>query len=84
SQAGVPGLLRAACDRVIADRGFSLTHLVDPRVGIVRTCTRLPKDRTEPILPIVYQATLSNFNFRQAPPLERIATGKGLTAESAE
>jgi ribosomal protein S12 methylthiotransferase accessory factor len=70
--------------RVIASAAVSLTDLVDSRVGIVRSCTRLAKDRKEPTLPIVYQATLSNFDFRRAPDLERIATGKGLGDASAE
>jgi ribosomal protein S12 methylthiotransferase accessory factor len=57
--------------------------LVDSRVGIVRTCTRLPKDRREPAVPVVYQATLSNFDSRRASLLERVATGKGATAAVA-
>jgi ribosomal protein S12 methylthiotransferase accessory factor len=58
-------------------------ELVDSRFGIVRTCTRLPKDRREPAVPVVYQATLSNFDLRRAPVLERAATGKGATAAVA-
>lgn len=61
----------------------SLTDLVDARVGIVRSCTRLPKDWREPPLPVIYEATLSNFDFRRPINAERVASGKGLTDEDS-
>jgi ribosomal protein S12 methylthiotransferase accessory factor len=77
----VPGLL--AGDRTVtATSRPSFLGVVDSRVGIVRSCTRLAKDRREPARPIIYQATLSNFDFRRAPH-ERVTTGKGLTDDAA-
>ena len=35
-------------------------------------------------MPYLYQATLSNFDFRRAPPSERSAGGKGWTREDAQ
>jgi ribosomal protein S12 methylthiotransferase accessory factor len=61
-----------------------LTDLVDPRAGIVRSCVRVTKDWREPPRPVVYQATLSNFDFRNAPQSERMTSGKGLTAVESE
>jgi ribosomal protein S12 methylthiotransferase accessory factor len=62
----------------------ALTDLVDSRVGIVRSCTRLPKDWREPALPIIYQATLSNFDYRLPVDTERMASGRGLTDRDSE
>jgi ribosomal protein S12 methylthiotransferase accessory factor len=67
---------------VIAHARISLDDLVDPRVGIIRSCNRVPKARDEPSRPFVYQAILSNFDFRQAPA-ERIATGKAMDEMAA-
>jgi|SRR5579863_3023327 len=61
----------------------SLSELVDPRVGIIRSVVRLSKGREEPELPIVYQATLSNFDYRKGGPIERTASGKGRTDDAA-
>lgn len=62
---------------------MTLEDLVDDRVGIVRSCTRLSKGRTEPALPVVYQATLSHFDYRKGSVAERTASGKGATDEAA-
>jgi ribosomal protein S12 methylthiotransferase accessory factor len=62
---------------------MTLADAVDDRVGIVRSCTRLSKTRTEPAVPIVYQATLSHFDYRKGSAAERTASGKGLTDEAA-
>ena len=64
--------------------GYTLADLVDPRVGIVRSCERVAKDWREPRRPIVYRATLANFDFRRVPPLERMASGKGLTEHESQ
>lgn len=65
------------------DTRLELIDLVDPRVGIVRSSRRLPKDRREPSRPMVYQATLCNFDYRAGPD-ERTANGKGTTDADAE
>src|SRR5262249_26083641 len=57
--------------------------LVDPRVGIVNSCSRVRKDRREPALPVVFQATLSNFDFHKGSDVERTASGKGLSDDEA-
>jgi ribosomal protein S12 methylthiotransferase accessory factor len=62
---------------------MTLADVVDDRVGIVRSCTRLSKGRTEPAMPIVYQATLSHFDYRKGSVAERTASGKGVTDEAA-
>ena len=62
---------------------LSLNDLVDPRVGIVRRTWRLPRDRAEPAVPVIYQAELCSFDYRTAPE-ERAANGKGITESSAE
>jgi len=61
----------------------TLGDLVDARVGIVRSCTRLSKGRTEPVLPVVYQAVLSHFDYRKGSVAERTASGKGATDDAA-
>jgi ribosomal protein S12 methylthiotransferase accessory factor len=60
-----------------------LRELVDPRVGILRSCARVAKDWREPPVPIVFGAVLSHFDFRRAP-CERATSGKGLTESDAE
>jgi ribosomal protein S12 methylthiotransferase accessory factor len=66
--------------RSLIDADDALADLVDPRVGIIRSCTQVAKHWSEPPRPVVYQAILSNFDFRRVPVLERIASGKALTA----
>ena len=61
---------------------LALTDLVDSRVGIVRSCIRLPRDRREPSRPVLYEATLSNFDNRRVSH-ERTTTGRGLDRQSA-
>jgi ribosomal protein S12 methylthiotransferase accessory factor len=60
-----------------------LSELVDPRVGIIRSCRRLTKDRQEPGRPYIYQATLSHYDLRRASHAERAATGKGMSEGGA-
>ena len=61
----------------------SLWDLVDPRLGVIRSCRRLSKSREEPEVPIVYQAHLSHFDYRKADATERLTTGKGRTDDEA-
>jgi ribosomal protein S12 methylthiotransferase accessory factor len=63
---------------------YTLTDLVDARVGIVRSCGRVAQDWREPPWPIVYRATLANFDFRRVPELERLTSGKGVTERDSE
>src|SRR6185295_6827859 len=60
-----------------------LLNLVSPRTGVIRSFSKVVRGVEEPTLPIMYQATLSNFDYRVAPPEERLAAGKGLTDEQA-
>lgn len=60
-----------------------MLDLVSPRVGVIRSFSKVVRGVDEPSPPIMYQATLSNFDYRVAPPEERMAAGKGLTDEEA-
>jgi ribosomal protein S12 methylthiotransferase accessory factor len=60
-----------------------LLSLVSPRTGVVRSVVRIPRAVDEPVPPILYQATLSNFDFKKAEASERSAAGKGLTEAEA-
>ncbi len=57
--------------------------LVSPRVGLIRSLSRLTKGLEEPNPPFIYQAVLSHFDFRKADPQERMAAGKGATEAEA-
>lgn len=60
-----------------------LLDLVSPRVGVIRNFSKVTRGVEEPNPPIMYQATLAHFDYRLAPPEERVAAGKGLTDEQA-
>jgi ribosomal protein S12 methylthiotransferase accessory factor len=60
-----------------------LRDLVDARVGVVRSCSRAPRHRTQPPRPVIYEATLSNFDYRRPGPGERSTSGKGMTETEA-
>jgi ribosomal protein S12 methylthiotransferase accessory factor len=60
-----------------------LRELVSPRVGIIRDLVRIPRSDDEPIPPILYRATLANFDFKTASAQDRGAAGKGLTEQEA-
>ena len=60
-----------------------LLSLVSPRTGVVRSLVRIPRGVDEPVPPILYQATLSNFDFKKGQGSERSAAGKGLTDAEA-
>jgi ribosomal protein S12 methylthiotransferase accessory factor len=60
-----------------------MLDLVSSRTGVIRSLSKVVRGIEEPSLPIMYQATLSNFDYRVAPPEERLAAGKGLTDDAA-
>lgn len=60
-----------------------LLDLVSPRTGIVRDLVQITRSVDEPVPPILYQATLSNFDFKKGKAIERAAAGKGLTHADA-
>ena len=60
-----------------------LLSLVSPRTGVVRNLVRIPRGVDEPVPPILYQATLSNFDFKKGQSSERSAAGKGLSEAEA-
>jgi ribosomal protein S12 methylthiotransferase accessory factor len=60
-----------------------LLELVSPRVGVVRSLTRVSRGVGEPSPPILYHAMLSNFDFKKAAEGERATAGKGVTDSDA-
>jgi ribosomal protein S12 methylthiotransferase accessory factor len=56
-----------------------LLDLVSPKVGVIRSLSKITRGVEEPSPPVMYQATLSHFDFRMAPASERSAAGKGRT-----
>lgn len=60
-----------------------LLQLVSPRTGLVREVQPWMGGPAEPRPPILYQARLSNFDFRSAEPDERATAGKGESEEEA-
>ncbi len=60
-----------------------LLELVSPRVGVVRSLTRVARGVGEPSPPILYHAVLANFDFKKADDGERATAGKGLTENDA-
>ncbi|MCU1264095.1 MAG: hypothetical protein JWM21_413 [Acidobacteria bacterium] len=60
-----------------------LLDLVSPKVGVLRSVSKIVRGVEEPTPPIIYQATLAHFDYRAAPPEERAAAGKGVTENDA-
>jgi len=60
-----------------------LLELVSPKVGVIRSLTKVVRGVEEPNPPIMYQAVLSHFDYRMAPQVERSAAGKGRTESEA-
>jgi ribosomal protein S12 methylthiotransferase accessory factor len=60
-----------------------LDELVSPRVGLIREIAPQGRGADEPMPPYLYTATLSNFDFRVATKVDRIAAGKGRTPQEA-
>ncbi len=60
-----------------------LNELISPKVGLIREIAPQGRGADEPMPPYLYTATLSNFDFRVASKVERMAAGKGRTREEA-
>lgn len=60
-----------------------LRELISPKVGLIREIGPQGRGADEPMPPYLYTATLSNFDFRVASKVDRIAAGKGITREDA-
>lgn len=60
-----------------------LLELVSDRVGVIKSLARITRGAEEPNPPVIYQANLANFDFRKADAFERVASGKGHTADEA-
>lgn len=60
-----------------------LKELVSPRVGLIRTLSRVGKGAEEPDPPILYEAVLSNFEFQPRGSTQRAGIGKGETEAEA-
>lgn len=55
-----------------------LMELVSPRVGLIRSVSRLVRGEEEPSPPYIYNAVLAHFDYRKGET-ERYAAGKGMT-----
>ena len=75
--------LRGAVDSP-ADLLGSAGMLIDPRTGLITELREVPRDASEPALPIVVRAQLANHRFvtKDNEPFT-VASGKGMTAEQA-
>lgn len=60
-----------------------LFELVSDRTGIIKSLSCVPRGVDEPNPPVLYQATISHFDFRKAHKSERVASGKGRTENDA-
>src|SRR5215210_6327057 len=60
-----------------------LLELVSPKVGVIRSLSKVVRGAEEPNPPVMYQAVLSHFDYRMAPQMERSAAGKGRTDSEA-
>ncbi|MFL6452367.1 MAG: YcaO-like family protein [Bryobacteraceae bacterium] len=60
-----------------------LSGLLSPKTGVIRRMHRRATSADEPPIPIIYDAMLSNFDFKRGTDLERGACGKGLTETAA-
>ena len=67
----------------IAGLDERLLPLISPRVGIIRSVTRVGRSVTEPTPPVLCQAILSNYDFHVGDPMDRTASGKGETEADA-
>jgi ribosomal protein S12 methylthiotransferase accessory factor len=55
-----------------------LMELVSPRVGLIRSVSRMVRGEEEPSPPYIYNAVLAHFDYRKGES-ERYAAGKGMT-----
>jgi ribosomal protein S12 methylthiotransferase accessory factor len=60
-----------------------LLDLVSPKVGVLRSLTKVARGVEEPNPPIIYQGVLSHFDYQIAPPAQRSSAGKGATESDA-
>jgi ribosomal protein S12 methylthiotransferase accessory factor len=68
------------------DRGNiieDLSMFVSPRVGLIRSIAPVQAGIEVPDSPVIYQAVLAHFDFRNAKAIDRSAAGKGETAGEA-
>jgi ribosomal protein S12 methylthiotransferase accessory factor len=61
----------------------ALANLISPRVGIIRSVSRVSRGTEEPSPPVVCQALISQFDYRTAKTADRMAAGKGETEREA-
>ncbi len=65
--------------------GLLLTTLVSNETGIIKNLSNIPKDATEPTLPLVFMAELSNHNFLKNEKENKLnCSGKGMTEMQAK
>lgn len=60
-----------------------LLELVSPRTGLIRNLERVVRGADEPTPPVLFAATVSNYDFKCVPAVERSAAGKGLSESAA-
>jgi ribosomal protein S12 methylthiotransferase accessory factor len=60
-----------------------LLDLVSPRVGVIKSVTRVARGADEPSPPIMYHAVLANYDFKKAEGPARVTAGKGLNDSEA-
>ena len=60
-----------------------LLELVSPRVGVIRSLTKVVRGVEQPNPPVMYQAVLSHFDYRMASQVDRSSAGKGRTDSEA-
>jgi ribosomal protein S12 methylthiotransferase accessory factor len=60
-----------------------LMDLVSPRVGVIRTLSKVQRGAEEPSPPYIYEATLSHFDYRIVKVQDRMGVGKGATESEA-
>ncbi len=61
----------------------ALADLISPRVGIIRSLSRVSRGTEEPNPPVVCQSLVSQFDYRTAKTADRMAAGKGETEREA-
>lgn len=88
----MPGLFSQGWYRVMIAEGIaasskaalgSLAELISPRVGVIRTLSRISRGTEEPSPPVICQALVSQFDYRTAKTTDRMAAGKGETERDA-
>ncbi len=68
-----------------SDLGALLKTLVSKHTGIIKNLENIPKDITEPTLPLVYMAELSNHNFLKNDKHNKLnCSGKGMNETRAK